>query len=92
MSRTARAFAALVLTVLFLASPVAAASSSESGSQSFWDSAWRWLVELVLPDGPKPPEPGTNGGGDAGGGIDPNGVKVFGVTPKARVESAPAVR
>ncbi len=73
MSRTVRAFAALVLTVLFLASPVAAASlSHKSDAQSLWDSAWRWLVELVLPDSPKPPNPGTNGG-DAGGGIDPNG-------------------
>lgn len=76
MSRTVRAFAALVLTVLFLTSPVAAASLSyTSGAQSFWDSAWQWLVELVLPDapvgGPTPPDPGPNG--DAGGGIDPDG-------------------
>ena len=76
MSRTVRAFAALVLTVLFLASPVAAASlSHKSDVQSLWDSAWRWLVELVLPDSPtgdpKPSDPRPNS--DAGGGIDPNG-------------------
>ncbi|MEA2559754.1 MAG: hypothetical protein QOH06_1258 [Acidobacteriota bacterium] len=76
MSRTVRAFAALVLTVLFLTSPVAAASRSQkSDAQSFWDSAWRWLVELVLPEGPnsgpKPTDPRPNG--DAGGTIDPDG-------------------
>ena len=76
MSRTVRALAALVLTVLFLTSPVAAASQSDkSGAQSLWDSAWQWLVELVLPDSPtndpKPSDPRPNG--DAGGGIDPDG-------------------
>jgi len=72
MSRTVRAFAALVLTVLFLTSPVAAASlSDKSGPQSFWDSALQWLVELVLPDAPKPPDPKPTG--DAGGTIDPDG-------------------
>jgi len=76
MSRTVRAFAGLVLTVLFLASPVAAAPpSQQSGAQSLWDSAWQWLMELVLPDGPaggpKPSDPRPNG--DAGGGIDPDG-------------------
>jgi len=76
MSRTVRALAALVLTVFFLTSPVAAASPShKSGEQSLWDSAWQWLVELVLPDGltggPKPPDPVPNG--DAGGTIDPDG-------------------
>ena len=72
MSRTVRAFAALVLTVLFLASPVAAASlSHKSDALSLWESAWQWLVELVLPDSPTPPDPRPSG--DAGGGIDPNG-------------------
>ena len=91
MSRTARAFAALALTVLFLVSPVAAASPShDSGAQSLWDSAWQWLMELVLPEGPKPSDPVPND--DAGGGIDPNGVKVFGVTPEAREGMGSAVR
>ena len=76
MSRTVRAFAALVLTVLFLASPVAAASPShESGAQSLWDSAWQWLMELVLPNSPAgdPKSPGPVPTGDAGGTIDPDG-------------------
>jgi hypothetical protein len=72
MSRTVRAFAALVLTILFLASPVAAASlSHKSDAQSLWESAWQWLVELVLPDSPKPSDPRPNS--DAGGTIDPDG-------------------
>jgi hypothetical protein len=71
MSRTVRALAGLVLTVLFLASPVAAAPLPQpSDAQSLWDSAWQWLVELVLPD-PKSPDPVTNS--DAGGTIDPDG-------------------
>jgi hypothetical protein len=76
MSRTARAFAALALTVLFLAGPVAAASPShESGALSLWDSAWQWLMELVLPDGPAgdPKSTGPVPNSDAGGGIDPDG-------------------
>jgi hypothetical protein len=90
MSRSVRAFAALVLTVLFLASPVAAASLSKSGTQSLWDSAWQWLVELVLPDGPKPPDPRPNG--DAGGTIDPDGMSVLGATRGERAEAQAAVR
>jgi hypothetical protein len=76
MSRTVRVFAALALTVLFLASPVAAASPShESGVQSLWDSAWRWLAELVLPQGPAgdPKSTGPVPTSDAGGTIDPDG-------------------
>jgi hypothetical protein len=75
MSRTVRALAALTLMVLFLAGPVAAATTSYSSGASLWSSAWQWLVELVLPGGPidgeEPPPPGPNG--DAGGGLDPNG-------------------
>lgn len=73
MSRSVRAFAVLVLTVLFLASPVAAAPLSHQSS--LWDSVWKWLVELVLPEGPdddpRSTDPVPNG--DAGGGIDPDG-------------------
>ena len=76
MSRTVRAFATLVVMVLFLTSPVAAASLSyKSGALSLWDSAWQWLVELILPEGPvggpTPPDPVPND--DAGIGIDPDG-------------------
>lgn len=95
MSRTVRAFGSLALMILFLAGPAAAATPSPGSGVSLWDSAWQWLVELVLPDGPVPdpeaPEPGTNGG-DAGGAIDPNGVTVFGVSLEPRAEAGPAVR
>jgi len=38
-----------------------------------WDSVWKWLVELVVPEGgdPKSTDPVPNG--DAGIGIDPDG-------------------
>lgn len=92
MSRTVRAFAALALMVL-LAGPVAAATPYSFGA-SLWSSAWQWLVELVLPDGPtgaeEPPPSGPNE--DAGGGLDPNGVKVFSVTGEPKAEAGPAVR
>ena len=93
MSRTVRALAALTLMVLFLAGPVAAATPSHSSGASVWSSAWQWLVELILPGpigGEEPPPPGPNG--DAGGGLDPNGVKIFGVTSEPRAEAGPAVR
>ena len=93
MSRTVRALAALTLMVLFLAGPVAAATPSGVSGASLWSSAWQWLVELILP-GPigagEPPPPGPNG--DAGLGIDPNGMKVFGFTGAPRTETGPAVR
>jgi len=80
MSRTLRTLSALVLTVLFLTSPVAAAAlPGQAGAESFWSSAWEWLVNL-LPNGPSGgglrPSTGTNG--DAGVGIDPDGVAVTG--------------
>lgn len=94
MSRTVRTLAVLALTVLFLTSPVtaaAAALSNEPGA-SLWGSAWQWLVELLLPDGPNDgeerPAPGPNGD-DAGGTIDPNGLTVSGVTPEPRGEVRP---
>ena len=98
MSRTVRALGALTLLVLFLvAGPVAAATPAHVSGASLWDSAWQWLVELVLPGDPDgevaPPEdPGSNGGGDAGGTIDPNGLTVFGVIRESRPEGRPAVR
>ena len=77
MSRTLRTLSALVLTVLFLTSPVAAAASpGQAGAESLWTSAWEWLVDLLSgkPSGDDlPPSAGTSG--DAGGGIDPDGVK-----------------
>ena len=94
MSRIVRALAVLTLMVLFLAGPVAAATPSYGTGASLWSSAWEWLVELVLPGSPnggeEPPPPGPND--DAGGAIDPNGVKVFGVTVAPRAEAGPAVR
>jgi hypothetical protein len=93
MSRTVRAVAALILMVLFLAGPLAAATPSYGAGPSLWSSAWQWLVELVLPGptgGEEPPPPGPND--DAGLGIDPNGVQVFGVTCEPRAEAGPAVR
>jgi hypothetical protein len=93
MSRTVRALAALTLMVLVLAGPAAAATPSYGSGASLWSSAWDWLVELILP-GPtgakEPPSPGPNG--DAGGGLDPNGVKTFGVAAEPRAEAGPAVR
>lgn len=80
MSRTLRTLAALVLTVLFLTSPVAAAASpGRSGAESPWSAAWEWLLGL-LPGGPfgdgRHPSAGTNG--DAGVTIDPDGATVTG--------------
>ena len=98
MSRSVRALAVLTLTVLFLvAGSAAAVTPSQVSGASLWASTWQWLVELVLPDDPdggeKPPEdPGTNGGGDAGGGIDPDGSKTEGLTLEPRGEVRPAVR
>lgn len=97
MSRPVRALVALTLMVLFLvAGSAAAATPSHVSGASQWASAWQWLVELLLPDDPdgeeRPEGPGTNGGGDAGGGIDPNGVKVFGIIWEPRPEPGPAVR
>lgn len=73
MSRTVRALAALILMVLLVAGPAAAATPSYVSG----DSLWQWLVDLLLPDDPddgeERPESGQNGGGDAGGTIDPNG-------------------
>lgn len=93
MSRTVRAFVVLALMIVFLAGPATAAAPSPGSGASLWDSAWQWLVELVL-DGPVPdpqsPDPGPNG--DAGGGIDPNGVRVFGLTAQPRAEANPGVR
>ena len=81
MSRTLRALAVLVLVVVFLASPVTAASRSRpTDIPSLWDSVWAWVMELVLPDdgasqqgsdGGELPPPETDD--DAGGTIDPNG-------------------
>lgn len=91
MSRTVRALAVLALMVLFLAGPVAAATPSYASGASLWSAAWQWLVELVLPGedgGEEPPPPGANDG-DAGGGLDPNGVKVFGVTQEPRAQAGP---
>jgi hypothetical protein len=94
MSRTVRALAALTLMALFVAGPVAAVTPSYGSGASLWSSAWQWLVELILPGGPndakEPPPPGPDD--DAGGGLDPNGVKVFGVTGEPRAEAGPAVR
>lgn len=77
MSRTLRTLSALVLTVLFLASPVAAvALPDQAGTESVWTSAWEWLVDLLSGDTSGdglPPTAGTNA--DAGGTIDPDGVK-----------------
>lgn len=77
MSRTLRTLSALVLTVLFLTSPVAAvALPGQAGAESLWTSAWEWLVDLLSgkPSGDGlPPSAGTNS--DAGGTIDPDGVK-----------------
>jgi len=93
MSRTVRAFAVLALMVVFLAGPAAAAPSSGVGA-SLWASTWQWLVDLVLPNGPLPdpqsPDPGPNG--DAGGGIDPDGLTASGVILQPRGELRPAVR
>lgn len=79
MSRTLRTLSALVLTVLFLTSPVAAAASpGRAGAESVWSSAWEWLLNL-LPGGPFGGglhNPETNN--EAGGGIDPDGVVVAG--------------
>lgn len=80
MSRTLRTLSALVLTVLFLTSPVAAAASpGRAGAESVWSSAWEWLLDL-LPDSPFGggllQNPETNS--EAGGGIDPDGVVVAG--------------
>ncbi|MFP5284650.1 MAG: hypothetical protein ACLGI9_02830, partial [Thermoanaerobaculia bacterium] len=83
--------AALILLVFLVASPAAATSSYVSG-----DSLWQWLVDMLLPDDPEGgeerPVPGQNGDGDAGIGIDPNGVKVFGVIGEPRADAGPAVR
>lgn len=91
MSRTLRALAALILLVFLVAGPAAAATPAQFSG----DSLWQWLVDLLLPDDPEGeerPEPGANDGGDAGIGIDPNGVKVFGVVREPRAEAGPAVR
>lgn len=73
MSRTVRALAALILLVFLVAGPAAAATPAQFSG----DSLWQWLVDLLLPDDPEGgeerPEPGANDGGDAGGGLDPNG-------------------
>lgn len=92
MSRTVRALAALILMAFLVAGPAAAATPSQLSGASLW----QWLVDLLLPDDPddgeQRPEPGANDGGDAGIGIDPNGVKVFGVIGEPRAEAGPAVR
>lgn len=88
MSRTVRALAALALAVLFLAGPVAAATPVSGEGSSWWGSAWQWLVEMLLPEGERP-DPVPND--DAGGGIDPDGLKVSGVCLEPR-EGRPAVR
>lgn len=79
MSRTLRTLSALVLTVLFLTSPVAAAASpGRAGAESVWNSAWEWLLDL-LPDSPFGgvlQNPETNS--EAGVTIDPDGVVVTG--------------
>lgn len=80
MSRTLRTLSALVLTVLFLASPVAAvALPGQAGTQSLWSSGWEWLMSL-LPGDPAGDGllPGAETNGDAGGTIDPDGVTVAG--------------
>lgn len=80
MSRTLRTLAALVLTVLFLTSPVAAAARpGQAGAESFWTSAWEWLLN-ILPGGPSGGGPlqGGRPDGDAGVGIDPDGAMVVG--------------
>lgn len=97
MSRPVRAVAALTLLALFLvAGPLAAATPARATGASVWDSVWRWIVEMVLPGypdgGDERPRPGTNGGGDAGGAIDPDGVAVSGVTWQLDRDSRPAVR
>ena len=89
MSRSVRAFAAVVLAVVFLASPVVAATPS-SGSGSSWGSVWDWIVELLLPEEELPSQ--GQGNGDAGGGIDPDGSKVLGVPSEPRREIRSAVR
>ncbi len=84
MSRTLRTLSALVLTVLFLTSPVAAAAlPGQTGVESLWSSAWEWLVSTILP-GPigGEPLPGAGTNGDAGVGIDPDGVTVTGANPE----------
>ena len=80
MSRTLRTLAALVLTVLFLTSPVAAAApSGQAGAESLWTSAWEWLLN-ILPGGPSGGGPlqGAKPDGDAGVTIDPDGMTVSG--------------
>lgn len=96
MSRTLRTLAAVVLTVLFLTSPVLAASPAlPNGATSLWRSAWHWLVELLLPgdagggidpDGGRP-QPGPNV--DAGVTIDPDGLRTAGVSPGVKREGTP---
>ena len=89
MSRTVRALA-VVLAVLFLASPVVAATPSAGSGASWWGSAWDWIVELLLPEEEAPTQ--GLGGGDAGGTIDPDGMKVLGVTSKPKANSGPTMR
>ena len=89
MSRTVRALAALTLAVVFLTSPVLAGTSSSGSGTTWWGSVWEWVVDVLLP-GEEPPTQGP--GGDAGGGIDPNGVRVLGTPSRERIEHAPAVR
>ena len=84
MSRTLRTLSALVLTVLFLTSPVAAAAlPGQAGAESLWSSAWEWLVSTILP-GPigGGQIPGAETNSDAGGTIDPDGVAVSGANPE----------
>lgn len=91
MSRTLRTLAALVLTVLFLTSPVAAAApSGQAGAESLWTSAWEWLLN-ILPGGPSGGDPlqGAKPDGDAGGGIDPDGVAVSGADSERGREVRP---
>lgn len=89
MSRTVRALAALTLAVVFLTSPVLAGTSSSGSGTTWWGSVWEWVVDVLLP-GEEPPTQGP--GGDAGGGIDPDGSTVSGVTLKPSKEVRPTVR
>lgn len=90
MSRTVRALAALTLAVLFLTSPALASTSAPGSGTTVWGSVWEWVLDLLLPGGEEPPNQGS--GGDAGGGIDPNGVQVLGAPSRERTEHGPAVR
>ncbi|HYN20723.1 MAG TPA: hypothetical protein VE078_07175 [Thermoanaerobaculia bacterium] len=83
MSRASRTVAAIALAALFFASTPAAAAAlpmNQSGAVALWNAAWQWLEDLILPGGqPDGQQPGSSANGDAGGTIDPDGVRVNGV-------------